>query len=95
MQQLLCIETTKILPQNKCQDAPIYKGEIYNSISVAPYGILYNGVDAWHHLEERKHKGDRYHISVLIELPSQEGQSFRKEETVEIPQKLQPFYEQL
>lgn len=90
--QVLCIETTKPAPSEKCCDAPVIKGEIYNSINILPYGIIFKGIDAWHHLEERRDKGDRYHVSVFIDLPSQEGQSFKKEESVEFPQKLQPFY---
>jgi len=92
--QVLCIQGSyKQTPG--CKDKPVIKGEVYNSLNVLSYGRTFNGIDAWHTLEERNTKGDKYHVTLFIELPSQEGQSFRKEETVEIPQKLQPFYEQL
>jgi len=87
--QVLCIEKGKgyaiLIPQ---------KGEIYNSIKIVPQGFLHKNIDMWHDLKEGG-DGDHFHISLFIDLPSEEGQSFKKEETVEIPQKIQPFYAQL
>jgi hypothetical protein len=88
MQQVLCIETGRGPARKK----PI-KGNIYNSKGIFQQKIFYKGVDAWHSLEEMI-PGDMAHVCLFIDLPSQEGQSFKKEETVEIPQELKPFYSQ-
>ena len=91
--QVLCIENGTLQPGHAVKLIP-KKGEIYNSIRIEPVGYVYKNLDMWHRLKELNPL-DAAHISLFIELPSQEGQSFKKEETVEIPQKLQPFYAQL
>jgi hypothetical protein len=87
--QVLCIET-----QSGGSGSIVEKGGIYTSYRCKPDGNIYRGVDMWHKLEEIDPK-DIAHASLFVDLPSEEGQSFKKEETVEIPQKLQPFYKQL
>lgn len=90
--QVLCIETAN---PGKVQISMIpQKGEIYDSYRIEAQGLFYKGVDAWHRLKELQ-PHEAAHVSLFIDLPSQEGQSFKKEENVEIPQELQPFYEQL
>ncbi len=86
--QVLCIQSSSGKASFGCQDKPVDKGEIYTPITTKTYfGHPY------HQLEERPN-GDCYLTSIFIDLPKEEGQSFKKEETVEIPQKLQPFYSQ-
>ena len=83
--QILCIET------QSNSTSEVKKGTIYTSLRIFPTGVVYRGIDRWHKIEEINPMDDA-HISLFIDLPSEEGQSFRKEETVEIPQKLQPYY---
>ncbi len=85
--QVLCIEGEV----GKCTSIFNPKpGEIYNSVNVIEYKP-FRGINAWHVLEEAAF-GDIFHITSFIDLPSEEGQSFKKETSVEIPQKLQPYY---
>jgi hypothetical protein len=89
--QVLCIEN-HIHTHNP--QISVTKGEIYTSIATGAVGLTWRGVDMWHTLEELG-KDTVGHVSIFIDLPSEEAQSFKKEEFVEIPQKLQPFYKQL
>ncbi len=91
--QVLCIKTAT--PDKRFIISMIpQKGQLYNSYRVEPQGLIWEGVDLWHRLEELKPE-EAAHVSLFIDLPIEEEQSFKKEETVEIPQKLQPFYAQL
>jgi len=92
--QILCIETS-VPRDGEYYDENVKKGELYTSTFLGKIGVLdSSGIDLWHRLAERI-PDNLYSATLFIGLPSQEGQSFRKEETVEIPQKLQPFYAQL
>jgi hypothetical protein len=67
-------------------DGPVIKGEIYT-----PNNQINKSGWIYYMLEERPNR-DCYYSKIFIDLPSEEGQSFKKEETIEIPQKLQPYY---
>ncbi len=75
--KVLCIQTS--VPGAWCQDKAVIKGEIYTSIDCKPLNQIYNGIDMWHFLEERT---DQYHVSIFVELPGQEGVTFKKKEIV-------------
>jgi len=90
MAQVLCIETAST-PTSYHMSLVPQKGEIYNAYKTESVGQKYKNIDMWHRLEEMLPK-EAAHVSIFIDLPKEEGQSFKKEETVEIPQKLQPYY---
>jgi hypothetical protein len=80
--QVLCIQSLSY-PGYRIH---VKKGEIYHPTFTGPQGVLWGGLDMWHRLEEFN-PTDYAHVSLFIDLPSQEGVVFSKkvEEPVMAP----------
>jgi len=77
--QVLCIETGKGNAAFNVQ-----KGNIYNSLLIEEINKVYKGIDLWHKIEESPVDIDRYHVTIFVELPNEEGVVFsKKEELIE------------